>query len=241
MTPLGAGLHQTNGTWDTEWCFIALRDICVSLQCVIFVCETRFSYQCSPLCFIGCTGMQLALAYSQTGMQQLWLRIPPKPAHPWLWRASSDNEPQTGQSFLHLQLLHSEAPPPSMTPRIPINGSENAGTRSCVSLCYINGLGGAWLRAPLEMGALVLHYGVRSSWGLSVTLCNTNGGATSINVTPSFQPTPPMLCPSPLTLLSLKSLKASCWEALEEIYIILCLLQKIFSGPNWRRCNKESN
>ena len=211
MTPLGAGLHQTNGTWDTEWCFIALRDICVSLHCVIFVCETRFSYQCSPLCFIGCTGMQLALAYSQTGMQQLWLRIPPKPAHPWLWRASSDNEPQTGQSFLHLQLLHSEAPPPSMTPRIPINGSENAGTRSCVSLCYINGPGGAWLRAPLEMGALVLRYGVpvfrcvTLKWLCNVTLCNSNGCTTSINVTPSPS-TPPYalsFTSEPLALLSL--------------------------------------
>ena len=66
------------------------------------------------------------------------------------------------------------------------------------------------------MGALVLRYGVRSSYEpsvtlcnanvcASVTLCNTNVGATSIYVTPS-SPLALSFTSQPLTLLSLKPL-----------------------------------
>ena len=163
--------------------------------------------------------------------------IPPKPSHPWLLlRASSDNEPQTsGQvSFWCTIAPLAQKPPSTHDPlSIPINGVENAaGTRSSVSLSYINGLGGAWLRAPLEMGALVLRYGVRSSYGPSVTLCNNYGGAMLHCVTlmavqpqlmshhPSTPPYPLSFTSEPLTVLTFSDTVDTYKYIQGQVYIL---------------------
>ena len=199
MTPL-AGLHQTNGTWDTEWCFIALRDICV---------RDSFLLSMLPLVFHW---LHLHLHTCTLVCNYNGFRFPPKAAHPWLCGVQALIMKHRLSFLLIIHGTYNYSTQKPMTPlRIPINGAENAGTRSSVSLCYINGPGGRLTESPSGNGRSSVTlwqsqcYVVKHLNGSAMLHCVTVMGVPPQLMSHHLLPHPHAMSftSEPLTLLSL--------------------------------------